>query len=90
MLYFCFFSCRAFRELDGHEGDPGGGHGVSPQIPGGDDGGAAQRGGAFRCRRQEDSCHGKELLNLLLLYNFPAEDEFLSSTDNILIFCLSS
>lgn len=51
--------CRASRELDGHEGDPAGGHGVSPQIPGGDDGGAAQRRGALCGGRQKDSSHGK-------------------------------
>lgn len=53
-------SSRASRELDGHQGDPPGGHGVPAQVPGGHHGGAAQRGGAFCSRRQEDRGHGKE------------------------------
>lgn len=51
---------RASRELDGHQGDPAGGHGVPAEVPGGHHGGAAQRGGAFCGRRQENSGHGKE------------------------------
>lgn len=61
-----FFKClsssssRAPGELDGHQGDPPGGHGVPAQIPGGHHGGAAQRRGAVCGRRQENSGHGKE------------------------------
>lgn len=53
-------SSRAPGELDGHQGDPPGGHGVPAQIPGGHHGGAAQRRGAVGGRRQENSGHGKE------------------------------
>lgn len=61
-----FFKClsssssRAPGELDRHQGDPPGGHGVPAQIPGGHHGGAAQRRGAVCGRRQENSGHGKE------------------------------
>lgn len=52
-------SSRAPGELDGHQGDPPGGHGVPTEIPGGHHGGAAQRRGAVCGRRQENSGHGE-------------------------------
>lgn len=51
--------CRASGELDGHTGDSPGGNGVPAEVPGGDAGGAAQRGGAVCSRRQENSGHGE-------------------------------
>lgn len=51
--------CRASGELDGHTGDAPGGDGVPAEVSRGNDGGAAQRGGAICGRCQENSCHGE-------------------------------
>lgn len=70
-VWFMFFSTRAAGELDGHEGDAAGGHGVQCEVPGYDPGGSAQRRGhGLRCHPQ-DCCHG-ERLHLLPSTNFCA------------------
>lgn len=62
-------SHRASRELDGHEGDPAGGHGVPAQVPGGHNGWAAQRRGAVCGCCQEDSGHGEWRHTLCSLFS---------------------
>lgn len=52
-------SRRASRELDRHKGDPIGGYGFPPEIPGSHDGRAAQRRGTICSSCQEDSYHGE-------------------------------
>lgn len=52
-------SCRAPWELDGHQGDAAGGHGVQREVPRHDPGGPAQRRGHGNGCHQEDRHHGE-------------------------------
>lgn len=78
--YWCVFVIgRASRELDRHERDSSGGHGVPSQVPGGHNGGATERRGAICSCGQEDSGHG-QMINAqdVCLFTLSLEEDAIS------------